>query len=121
MLDILDGDGFGMDDARETLNEDQDQGKIHSLTEKYGFDVALGMAAGVAGPEVAAGAGAAYGAATAGEYAAEKAQNPDYTPVKDAAEDFYDEVRDGLGDFKDEYGHISLSSLDEGGQSAAVV
>jgi hypothetical protein len=120
MLGVLDGDGFGMDDAQETLEEDQDQGRIQELTEKYGFDAALGMAAGVAGPEVAAGAAAAYGGMTAGEYAAEKAQNPDYTPVKDKAEDIYDGATEKVGEFQDEYGDISLGLLDDDRNQGAV-
>lgn len=121
MLDVLDGDGFGMDDANQTLEEDQDQGRIHELTEKYGFDAALGMAAGAAGPEVAAGVGAAYGGMTAGEYVAEKARNPDYTPVKDTVEKAYDGAKETIGNFQDEYGDISLSFLDDRNHGEAVI
>ncbi|MFB6115210.1 MAG: hypothetical protein ABEK04_02875 [Candidatus Nanohalobium sp.] len=114
MLGVLDGGGFGWNEAENELDQEepQDQGRIQELTEKYGFDAALGLAAGAAGPEVAAGAAAAYGGMTAGEYAAEKAENPDYTPVKDKAGDVYDGVTDKLGDFQDEYGDISLGLLD---------
>lgn len=113
MLGVLDGGGFGWNEAENELDqEEQDQGRIQELTEKYGFDAALGLAAGAAGPEVAAGAAAAYGGMTAGEYAAEKAENPDYTPVKDKAGDIYDGVTEKLDDFQDEYGDISLGLLD---------
>lgn len=120
MLGMLDGDGFGMDDANETLEEDQDQGRVQELTEKYGFDAALGMAAGVAGPEVAAGAAAAYGSMTLGEYTAEKMENDDYTPVKDKAQDIYSGAKDKIGDFQDEYGDISLGMLDDDRNHGAV-
>jgi len=113
MLGILDGDGFGTQDAKQALEEDESQGGIVEKTERYGFDAALGLAAGAAGPEVAAGTAAAYGAMTAGEYTAEKMENPDYTPVKDKAEDIYQGARDKLGDFQDEYGDISLGILDD--------
>lgn len=114
MLNILDGGGLGWDEAENKLDRDeQGQSKIQNLTEKYGFDAALGMAAGIAGPEVAAGAAAAYGGMTAGEYAAEKAENPEYSPVKDKAEDIYDSAREKIEAFQDEYGDISLGMLDE--------
>jgi hypothetical protein len=120
MLGLLDGDGFGMDDAEQTLEQDQGQGKVREMTEKYGFDAALGLAAGAAGPEVAAGAAAAYGSMTAGEYAAEKAENPDYAPVKDKAKDIYDGAKEKVGDFQDEYGEISLGMLDDDRNHGAV-
>lgn len=113
MLGILDGDGYGMDDAEETLEEDHNDGGIREMTEKYGFDAALGAAAAAAGPEVAAGTAAAYGSMTLGEYTAEKMENDDYTPVKDKAEDIYSGAKDKVGDFQDEYGDISLGILDD--------
>lgn len=124
MLDVLDGDGFGWNEAENELDQEseQDQGRIQELTERYGFDAALGIAAGAAGPEVAAGAAAAYGSMTLGEYTAEKMENDDYTPVKDKAEDVYQGARDRIEDFKDEYGSISLEMLDgDINQSAAAV
>lgn len=124
MLGVLDDDGFGWNDAENELDQEseQDQGRIQELTERYGFDAALGMAAGVAGPEVAAGAAAAYGSMTLGEYTAEKMENDDYTPVKDKAEDLYQGARDRVEDFQDEYGNISLGMLDEdSNQGAAAV
>lgn len=120
MLGVLDGGGFGWNEAENELDQEQDQGRVQELTEKYGFDAALGLAAGAAGPEVAAGAAAAYGSMTAGEYAAEKAENPDYTPVKDKAGDIYDGVTDKLDDFQDEYGDISLGLLDGDRDQGAV-
>lgn len=120
MLGILDGDGYGMDDAEETLEEDQEGGGIREMTEKYGFDAALGAAAAAAGPEVAAGTAAAYGSMTLGEYTAEKMENDDYTPVKDKAEDIYSGARDKIGDFQDKYGDISLGMLDNDRNRGAV-
>lgn len=114
MIGALDGSGFGWNEAENELDEqEQDQGRIQELTEKYGFDAALGMAAGAAGPEVAAGAAAAYGSMTLGEYTAEKMENEDYTPVKDKAQDIYSGAQDKVGDFQDEYGDISLGILDD--------
>lgn len=120
MLGVLEGDGFGMDDANETLEEDKDQGRIRKLTEEYGFDAALGLAAGAAGPEVAAGTAVAYGGMTAGEYAAEKAENPDYSPVKDKITGIYDGARKKVGEFQDEYGDISLGLLDDDKNQSSV-
>lgn len=120
MLGVLDGGGFGWNEAENELDQEQDQGRVQELTEKYGFDAALGLAAGAAGPEVAAGAAAAYGGMTAGEYAAEKAENPDYTPVKDKAGDIYGGVTDKLDDFQDEYGHIDLGILDDDSNQGAM-
>lgn len=120
MLGILDGDGYGMDDADETLEEDQGEGGIREMTEKYGFDAALGAAVAAAGPEVAAGTAAAYGSMTLGEYTAEKMENDDYTPVKDKAQDIYEGAGEKAGDFQDKYGDISLGLLDDDRNHGAV-